>query len=130
MVHLDISIGKRFIEKFNGDGVLAASSAGSTAYNYALGGSIVDPDLDLLQLAPMAPLNNTIYRSFTSSLLLPPEQEITITPEDSDISVVIDGADSGCRRIKSVIVRLSHKKINIVRLKDYDFWAKVMSKFL
>ena len=130
MVHLDISIGKRFIEKFNGDGVLVASSAGSTAYNYALGGSIVDPGLDLLQMAPLAPANNAAYRSFTSSLLLPPEQEILIKPEDTDISVIVDGDDCGLTDIKNVAVRLSQRKINIVRRKDYDFWAKVMSKFL
>ena len=130
MVYLSISIGKRFIEKFYGDGILVASSAGSTAYNYALGGSIVDPNLDLLQIAPMAPANNSTYRSFTSSLLLPPEQEIAVTPEGRDISVIVDGEDSGCRNIRKLTIRLSEKKVNIVRLEDYDFWAKVVSKFL
>ena len=130
MVHLNISIGKRFIEKFYGDGILVASSAGSTAYNYALGGSIVDPNLDLLQIAPMAPANNAAYRSFTSSLLLPPEQEISVTPDGREISVIVDGEDSGCCDIRKVSIRLSEKRINIVRLRDYDFWAKVMSKFL
>ena len=42
-VHLNISIGGSFIERFSGDGVLIATPAGSTAYNYSLGGSIVDP---------------------------------------------------------------------------------------
>ena len=130
MVHLNISIGKSFIEKFYGDGIIVASSAGSTAYNYALGGSIVDPGLDLLQIAPMAPANNASYRSFTSSLLLPPEQEIVVTPEGRDISVIVDGEDSGLRSISKVTIGLSDRKVNIVRLKDYDFWAKVMSKFL
>ena len=130
MVHLNISIWKSFIEKFYGDGIIVASSDGSTAYNYALGGSIVDPGLDLLQIAPMAPANNASYRSFTSSLLLPPEQEIVVTPEGRDISVIVDGEDSGLRSISKVTIGLSERKVNIVRLKDYDFWAKVMSKFL
>ena len=69
-VHLDISIDDRPIERFSGDGILVATSAGSTAYNYSLGGSIVDPRLKLLQVTPIAPMNTTAYRSFTSSSML------------------------------------------------------------
>ena len=64
------------IEKFSGDGILVATSAGSTAYNYSLGGSIVDPRLKLLQVTPIAPMNTTAYRSFTSSILLPSDLTI------------------------------------------------------
>ena len=49
----------RFIERFSGDGLLIATPAGSTAYNYSLGGSIVDPRLKLLQVTPIAPMNTT-----------------------------------------------------------------------
>ena len=55
VTHLNLAIGDNFIEKFSGDGILIASSAGSTAYNYSLGGSLVDPRVDLLQITPMAP---------------------------------------------------------------------------
>ena len=67
-IHLNISINKSFIEKFSGDGIIVSTPAGSTAYNYSLGGALVDPRLHLLQLAPMAPMNNTAYRSLTSSM--------------------------------------------------------------
>ncbi|MCL2493915.1 MAG: NAD(+)/NADH kinase, partial [Clostridiales bacterium] len=52
LCHLEIYIGDSFIENFSGDGVVVSTPAGSTAYNYALGGSIVDPRLSLLQLSP------------------------------------------------------------------------------
>ena len=54
-VHLYISIDGVPIEKFSGDGILVATSAGSTAYNYSLGGSIADPRLKLLQVTPRLP---------------------------------------------------------------------------
>lgn len=34
-IHLNISIGGSFIERFSGDGLLIATPAGSTAYNYS-----------------------------------------------------------------------------------------------
>ena len=73
-VHLHISIDDMPIEKFSGDGILIATPAGSTAYNYSLGGSIVDPRLKLLQVTPIAPVSYThldvykrqIYSSWNS----------------------------------------------------------------
>lgn len=42
-VQLNISINDSFIERFSGDGICVSTPAGSTAYNYSLGGAIVDP---------------------------------------------------------------------------------------
>lgn len=131
LIHLNLSIGESFVESFCGDGVLVASSAGSTAYNYSLGGSIVDPRLDLLQITPVAPANNASFRSFTSSILVPSEQKIKIVPtEKKDAMVIIDGNENLLSDIKQITIELSEDEISIVRLPNYDFWNKVKSKFL
>lgn len=131
MVHLNLSIGENYIEKFIGDGILISSSAGSTAYNYSLGGSIVDPSLDLLQITPMAPINNTAYRCFTSSLLLPDHKTIVITSDKVfDATIVIDGEENIIEGFKKVSISLANEEIQIVRLPGYSFWNKVKSKFL
>ncbi|MBR2560022.1 MAG: NAD(+)/NADH kinase [Firmicutes bacterium] len=133
-VHLNISIGGSFIERFSGDGVLIATPAGSTAYNYSLGGSIVDPRLRLLQVTPMAPMNTTAYRSFTSSIVLPPDLSIGIHPDGKGskgkIRISVDGFEYLYDELESVDVRLSEKVINLLRFESYDFWSKVKSKFL
>ena len=133
VVNLTISVGDNFVEKFYGDGIIVASSAGSTAYNYSLGGAIVDPRLEALQLTPMAPINNLAYRSFTSSLLFPPQLEITITPqiaEGVNIGVWTDGKEIHTGFFDKMTVTLSDRVVNVVRGADYDFWTKVESKFL
>ncbi len=89
-VHLHISISGKPIHKFSGDSILVAHTAGSTAYNYSLGGSIVDPRLKLLQVTPMAPMNTTAYRSFTSSILLPADLSIGVVPENTDNTIYIN----------------------------------------
>lgn len=131
-VHLDISIGGVSIERFSGDGILVATSAGSTAYNYSLGGSIVDPRLKLLQVTPIAPMNTTAYRSFTSSILLPAELSLGVVPEQNDnrIFIVNDGIETGYSNIKKIDVMISENSVQLMRFKKYDFWNKVKTKFL
>ncbi len=132
-VHLNISINNSFIERFSGDGICVATPAGSTAYNYALGGSIVDPRLNLLQVTPIAPMQNTAYRSFTSSILLPANDNLTVIPcgeSDKTLTVVYDGLMTEYSHVEELVIRLSRKKINLMRFDDYQFWEKVKSKFL
>lgn len=132
-VHLNFSINNSFIERFSGDGICVATPAGSTAYNYALGGSIVDPRLNLLQVTPIAPMHNTAYRSFTSSILLPANDRLTVIPcsdYDRNLSVVYDGLMREYTDVRELTIQLSRKKINLIRFDDYQFWEKVKSKFL
>ncbi len=132
--HFNISIGGSFIERFSGDGLLISTPAGSTAYNYSLGGSIVDPRLRLLQATPIAPMNTTAYRSFTSSILLPPDLSLGIVPdsygEKSAITVAYDGFSKLIEKADNIEISLSDKTVELMRFKDYDFWTKVKSKFL
>lgn len=131
--HFDISIGESFIEKFSGDGILIATPSGSTAYNYSLGGSIVDPRLNLLQVTPIAPMNTTAYRSFTSSILLPPDLSLSVAPENirhHETKITNDGNEHEFSDVQRVFVELSDTVVNLVRFENYDFWNKVKTKFL
>lgn len=131
--HFDISIGDSFIERFSGDGILIASPAGSTAYNYSLGGSIVDPRLRLLQVTPIAPMNTTAYRSFTSSILLPSDLSLGIVPDyrkDDKTYIITDGNETEYKRVSNIRIGFSDKVIKLIRFEGYDFWNKVKSKFL
>lgn len=131
-VHLSISIGGSFIEKFSGDGICVASPAGSTAYNYSLGGAIVDPRLKVLQVTPIAPMNTTAYRSFTSSILLPSDLYLGVVPEESyeEIKIITDSIENKFMKVEDIKIKLSDKVVNLVRFESYDFWDKVKTKFL
>lgn len=132
-VHLNISINESFIERFSGDGICVATPAGSTAYNYSLGGSIVDPRLELLQVTPIAPMKSIAYRSFTSSLVLPPDGKLNILPcDESDrmLNVIFDGRLASYDDVQSITMELSSRKVNLVRFDDSNFWDKVKDKFL
>jgi NAD+ kinase len=109
-----------------------ASPAGSTAYNYSLGGAIMDPRLKVLQVTPIAPMNTTAYRSFTSSILLPPDLYLGVVPEEryEEIKVITDSIENKFEKVKEVKIKLSDRVVNLVRFESYDFWDKVKTKFL
>ena len=132
-IHLNLSIGNSLIEKFSGDGLLVSTPAGSTAYNYSLGGCIVDPRLDLLQVTPISPMNTTAYHSFTSSIILPSMLSIGVFPEEISSGgkvIVADGFEFHFEKIYGLKIFLSNSKVKLLRFEDYDFWGKVKSKFL
>jgi len=136
--HLDIYIGENLVEKFSGDGVVISTPAGSTAYNYALGGSIVDPRLELLQLTPIAPVNTTAYRSFTSGIVLPPGFSVRIFPdpdhaddeEGHETLIAIDGSEERFPEYRYIEAGLSEQSVTLLRFKNYEFWNTVKKKLL
>jgi len=133
LAHLNIYIGDSFIEQFCGDGIVISTPAGSTAYNYSLGGSIVDPRIELLQVTPIAPINSTAYRSFTSGVLLPQKLSVGIFPEypqSQELLVTADGAETMFSGIGEMKAGLSRDLVTLLRFKDYDFWKTVKQKLL
>lgn len=115
------------------DGLLVATSSGSTAYNYSLGGSIVDPRIKLLQVTPIAPMNTTAYRSFTSSILLPWDLALEIKPEyikSDKTHIIADGFETAVTKADKITIKVSSSIVNLVRFSHYDFWEKVKGKFL
>lgn len=132
-IHMDISVNQNLIQRFSGDGILVCNSQGSTAYNYSAGGSIVDPALNVLQVTPLAPINTTAYRSFTSSVILSPTSKIKVNPEyhyEDSILVVSDGNEYRYNGITEVSVQLAQIKVPMLRMKNFEFWSKVKEKFL
>ncbi|MBI3912120.1 MAG: NAD(+)/NADH kinase [Armatimonadetes bacterium] len=55
MLKLRISVGESYIATYAADGIIAATPTGSTAYNLAAGGPLVNPQLKLILLTPICP---------------------------------------------------------------------------
>lgn len=133
LLHLGVRVGDNEITRFSGDGILVCTPAGSTAYNYSLGGVIVDPEVDMLQITPMAPVNNIAYRSFTSGLIVPTHTSIEIFPvdnEDKTVSIIQDGRIVVRGDVKKIVISVAARKAHIVRFKNYNFWKKVTDKII
>ena len=113
--------------RFSGDGIILATSTGSTAYSLSVGGPIVDSDLDAIVISPVAPhsLNRT-------SMVLAKNKHIKIRATDRNrnkATVAFDGADYmevNCDDI--VEVKLSSKCLSIYTLRNQGQFEKVDKK--
>ena len=132
--HYEISIDRTKIQDFSGDGIIISTPVGSTAYNYSLGGSLVSPDLEVLQLTPIAPMSTSAYRCFNSSILLPSHETITIAGtgrcEGGTVMVSFDGRTHEFGGVFRIEVTRSDKEVHLIRTSTYDHWNKLSSKLL
>lgn len=133
VLHLDIEVNNKYMQKFSGDGIIVSTSTGSTAYNYSAGGCIVDTELDIIQMTPMYPMNTASYRSLTSGAVFSNTAHISIKPEyrfEDSILVVVDGVEYRYEQIVDIKLSLSKQKVKLLRVSEVGFWEKVTNKFL
>ena len=127
----DVYIEEFLLEKFVGDGLLIATSFGSTAYNLSFGGSLVYNTFHTLQITPIAPLNNKSYRNLLNTVVLPENKKVTIVPKNSnDILITIDGENNFYSNVLKIETYVDKKRIKCLRRKDYNFAKKINEKFL
>lgn len=132
--HFAVSIDETIIQNFSGDGILVSTPVGSTAYNYSLDGALVSPDLDVLQLTPVAPMNTNAYRCFHSSILLSSRETIRITGigrnTNGTVLLSFDGRTHEFNNVSYVELSQSDREVHLIRQKGYDYWKKLSSKLL
>lgn len=132
--HYYLSIGDTKVEDFSGDGLLISTPVGSTGYNYSLDGSLISPDLDVLQITPVAPMNTDAYRCFHSSILLPSNKKIIIEgngrSKNGIMYVSFDGRTHDFSNVKYVEITKSNNEVNLIRFNNYNYWEKLSKKLL
>lgn len=128
----DIVINHVLVECFMGDGLAVSTPTGSTAYNKSLGGAILHPTVEALQLTEIASLNNRIYRTLGSSMIVPKKDKIEIIPRRSGSYVLsIDNKTYHHRNVQKVTYEIDDAKISFVKTPRHtSFWERVKDAFI
>lgn len=128
----DIIINNVPFERFRGDGISVSTPTGSTAYNKSLGGAVLHPTIEALQIAEVASLNNRVYRTLGSSIVVPKKDKIVIEPKHSDrYSIAVDNKTFVYDNIESIEYQIDQHKIHFVATPSHtSFWNRVKDAFI
>ena len=121
----DLYCDNRFINRYNSDGLIVATPTGSTAYNLAAGGPIVDPRIDCIILSPICPhslVERTVIFSSESFFRVESAEEAM----NSFLSCDGRGSIVFAPGSKAVI-RKAEKKARFIRIKD-DTFMEILHK--
>ena len=128
----DLTINSVHFERFRGDGITVSTPTGSTAYNKSLGGAVLHPTIEALQIAEIASLNNRVYRTLGSSIIVPKKDKIEITPSRPGFQILsVDNATYSYRNIAHIEYQIDNHKINFVASPSHtSFWNRVKDAFI
>lgn len=128
---MDVEIRGQHFETFRGDGLCVSTPTGSTAYNKALGGAILHPSIEAIQIAEMASINNRVFRTIGSPLVLPKHHTCMLRPiNDVDFQITIDHLTLLHKDVKSIQYRVANEKIKFARFRTFPFWKRVRDSFV
>jgi len=117
LLNLEIYINNELLTSVKGDGVLMASSTGSTAYNLSAGGTIVHYDIDCLLLNAICP-HSLSFRpiAFPNNI----EIKILVGEKSCEGLVSVDGNKKIPRKsAQGVIVKVSDFNVNLILLERF-----------
>lgn len=127
----EIRINDELFVQFRGDGVCISSPSGSTAYNKSLGGAIIHPSFQGIQLTEIASINNRVYRSLGSPILLPDHHDCEIIPRPGqNLLLTIDQLTFSSKEIEQLKCKVATQKIRFVRYIPFTFWNRVREAFI
>ncbi|MFE5322150.1 NAD kinase [Paenibacillus sp. NPDC056579] len=128
----ELHINDEPFETFRGDGICISTPAGSTAYNKSLGGAIVHPTLDSIQIAEIASINNRVFRTLGSPILLPKHHHCDIYPR-SNQNIILSLDHVIMQRNDIISIRsmvAAGKKVKFARFRPFPFWSRVREAFI
>ena len=115
------------------DGLLVATTAGSTAYAFAAGGAVVHPACPVLQVLAINAHRSRLTRAIDAPLIVPHDAVIDVAVDwtrERQARLVLDGEEAAVTPGDQVRIRRSRQRVRVLRLGLVNFWERLRSKFL
>lgn len=126
-----LNINDEMFEMFRGDGICVSTPSGSTAYNKSLGGAIIHPSHESIQIAEIASINNRVFRTLGSSMILPSHHHCDIIPRTGQkLQLSIDHIHKDIVDVDNIRCSVSVRKASFARYRPFPFWTRVKEAFI
>lgn len=128
----DVAISDHFFEVFRGDGLCIATPTGSTGMNKSVGGAVLHPRVEAIQMTELASVNNRLYRSLASPIILPKDEWLTLKPADSmqGMNFSIDNRFFEDQVVEQVRLQMSQQRIHFASFRHMHYWDRVEASFI
>ena len=125
MLGINVSVNGDSLPTYWADGLLVATSSGSTAYSLSAGGPICTPDAKVLIIAPIAPHNLNVR-----PLVVPENTRIKISTvsRDGNVILTMDNRTLTVDDSTSIDVSVAQFSLKRVRLPKSSFVKALTSK--
>jgi len=127
ILYLQIFVEKELIENFGADGLIVATPTGSTSYALSAGGPILDPTVDAMVIAPLAP-----FKLSARPWVIPLDKkvEIKLYHKSKEAKLVIDGeSPQNITHDSEIVITGSEKKARFIRFGE-SFYQMVRAKLV
>lgn len=127
----DLYINDEYFETIHGTGVCVSTPSGSSAYNKSLGGAVVDPHVNSIQITEIAPIISNVHRTLGSAIVLGPSYRIELRCKNfSDTILTSDHLYKDISKNNVIKCNISMKKIKIGMHTSNSFLHRVQKSFL
>jgi NAD+ kinase len=127
IIELSVSIGSDRVMQVRADGLIVATPTGSTAYNLAAGGPIVQPVVDALLLTPIAPhmlTNRPLVVTGTSTISVEPNMN-----GNDEVFVTFDGQSGHALQTEDVVtIERASRPLCLVRSAQRSYFDVLKQK--
>lgn len=127
----DVFINDKHFECFRGDGLCVSTPTGSTGYNKSVGGAVLNPKLKALQMTEIASINNQLFRTLSSPLVITEDEEIILDlTRAQEVLITFDHITMNEKDVQSVRLKIADEKIRFARYRHTHFWDRVSDAFI
>ena len=130
VIHFRLFVNGELLNSYEADGVIISTPTGSTAYNLAAGGPIVEPTASMIVITPICP-----HALNTSSIVLSAEDEIVIQIGEGkhgipdEAYVAFDGVDEVELTSGDMVeIRKAEAQTRIIKLNQDSFLETLRRK--
>ena len=127
----EVYINGELFENFRGDGLCVATPTGSTGLSKSLGGAVVHPRAEVMQMTEMASINNRVYRTLSSPMIFAKDNVLTLRPESKEGMVMaIDHLAYDANEIEEIQLQISGERLSFAAYRHTPFWDRVEDAFI
>ncbi len=127
MIIVNAELDGEYLNSYWADGLIVATPTGSTAYNLACGGPIIDPESKLLAITPIAPHNLNVR-----PLVIPDHKSIHLKVEGRSRHYLLslDGHSVNLQNGEEVEITKAKFDIKMIKLPSNSFYETIRNKML